>query len=65
LRNLEGLNMNNTVNIRPLKAIAIKLKDPLKTLILSEPDIISREEYLIKIQAWLRILNLNKEEEPA
>ena len=57
--------MNNTVNIRPLKAIAIKLKDPLKTLILSEPDIIPREEYLIKIQAWLRILNLDKKEEPA
>jgi len=57
--------MNDTVNIRPLKAIAIKLKDPLKTLILSEPDIIPREEYLIKIQAWLRILNLDKKEEPA
>jgi len=57
--------MNDTVNIRPLKAIAIKLEDPLKTLILSEPDIMSREEYLIKVQGWLRILNLNKEEEPA
>ena len=56
--------MNNTVNIRPLKAIAIKLEEPLKTLILSEPDTMPREEYLIKIQSWLRILNLNKEEEP-
>jgi hypothetical protein len=57
--------MNDTVNIRPLKAIAIKLEDPLKTLILSEPDTIPREEYLIKIQSWLRILNLDKKEEPA
>jgi len=54
--------MSDTINIRPLKAIAIKLDDPLKTLILSEPDIIPREEYLIKIQSWLKILNLSKEE---
>ena len=57
--------MSDIINIRPLKAIAIKLEDPLKTLILSEPDIISREEYLIKVQSWLRILNLNRKEEPA
>jgi len=57
--------MNDAVNIRPLKVIAIKLDDPLRTLILSEPDMIPREEYLIKIQSWLRILNLSKKEEPA
>ena len=57
--------MSDSINIRPLKAIAIKLEEPLKTLILSEPDTMPREEYLIKIQSWLRILNLNKEEEPA
>jgi len=65
LQNLGKVNMSDMVNIRPLKTIAIKLEDPLKTLILSEPDIISREEYLIKVQAWLRILNLDKKEEPA
>jgi len=53
--------MSDTINIRPLKVIAIKLDDPLRTLILSEPDMIPREEYLIKIQSWLKILNLNKE----
>jgi len=57
--------MSDTINIRPLKAIAIKLENPLKTLILSEPDTIPRDEYLIKIQSWLRILNLDKKEEPA
>jgi len=51
--------MSDTVNIRPLKGIAIKLEDPLKTLILSEPDILSKEEYLIKIQQWLKIIDLN------
>jgi len=54
--------MSDTVNIRPLKGIAIKLEDPLKTLILSEPDILSKEEYLIKIQQWLKIIDLNEKE---
>jgi len=54
--------MNDTVNIRPLKGIAIKLEDPLKTLILSEPDVLSKEEYLIKIQQWLKIVDLSKKE---
>jgi len=55
--------MNDTVNIRPLKGIAIRLGDPVKTLILSEPDVLPREEYLIKIQQWLRIIDLNEKEE--
>ena len=54
--------MSDTVNIRPLKGIAIKLEDPLKTLILSEPDVLSKEEYLIKIQQWLKIVDLSKKE---
>jgi len=54
--------MSDTVNIRPLKGIALKLEDPLKTLILSEPDILSKEEYLIKIQEWLKIVDLSEKE---
>jgi len=54
--------MSDTVNIRPLKGIATKLADPLKTLILSEPDILSKEEYLIKIQQWLKIVDLSEKE---
>jgi len=54
--------MNDTVNIRPLKSIAVRLNDPMKTLILSEADILPREEYLIKIEQWLKIIDLNKGE---
>jgi len=54
--------MTDTVNIRPLKGIALRLSDPVKMLILSEPDILPREEYLIKIEQWLKILDLNKKE---
>jgi len=53
--------MNDIINIRSLKQVALKLEDPVKTLILSEPDIMSREEYLVKIQEWLRLLDLNLE----
>jgi len=52
--------MSDTINIRPLKGIAIKLDDPIKTLILSEADILPKEEYLIKIEQWLKIIDLNK-----
>jgi len=54
--------MNDTVNIRPLKGIALRLNDPVKTLILSEPDVLPREEYLIKIEQWLKIIDLNEKE---
>jgi len=54
--------MNEAFNIRPLKGIALRLSDPVKTLILSEPDILPREEYLIKVEQWLKILDLNKKE---
>jgi len=54
--------MNDTVNIRSLKGIALRLSDPVKTLILSEPDILPKEEYFIKIEQWLKIIDLNKGE---
>jgi len=54
--------MSDSINIRPLKAIATKLEDPLRTLILSEPDILPKEEYLIKIQEWLKIVDLSEKE---
>jgi len=52
----------NIVDIRVLKEKVIKLNDPIKTLILSEPDVLPREEYLIKIQQWLKIIDLSKKE---
>jgi len=54
--------MGDVVNIRNLKRIALKINDPVKTLILSEPDVMPRYEYLIKIQQWLKIIDLNKKE---
>jgi hypothetical protein len=55
--------MGDVVNIRNLKRIALKINDPVKTLIISEPDVMPRDEYLIKIQQWLKIIDLNKKEE--
>jgi len=54
--------MSDAVNIRNLKGIALKINDPVKTLIISEPDVMSRDEYLVKIELWLKILDLEKKE---
>jgi len=54
--------VNEFVNIRPLKEIALKMKDPVRMLILSESDLIARDEYFIKIEAWLKILSLTEKE---
>jgi|YelNatPaOPRAMG01_1025707.scaffolds.fasta_scaffold355572_2 hypothetical protein len=54
--------MGDVVNIRNLKGIALKINDPVKTLIISEPDVMSRDEYLVKIELWLKILDLEKKE---
>jgi len=60
--------VNEFVNIRPLKEIALKMKDPVRMLILSESDLIPHDEYFIKIETWLRLLSLyqetKKEESP-
>jgi len=36
---------------------------PVKTLILTEPGILPKDDYLIKIEQWLKILDLNRKEE--
>jgi len=62
LRNLEESNMSDAVNIRALKGIALRLDDPIKTLILSEPDTLPREEYLIKVVEWLKIIDFSRKD---
>jgi len=54
--------MSDAVNIRALKGIALRLDDPIKTLILSEPDTLPREEYLIKVVEWLKIIDFSRKD---
>lgn len=46
------------VDIKDLKAKAIKFPDPVKTLILSEPDRLDIDDYLSKMQTWERLLRM-------
>ena len=47
------------VSMDTLKQRAIALPDPVKTLILSEPDIIESKELISKLATWDRLLQIN------
>ncbi len=49
---------SENVNIQGIKEKAMKLGEPLKSLILSEPDSMSREDYLAKSETWLKLLQI-------
>lgn len=44
------------VDLRRLKSMAIDLDEPLRSLILSEPDSIDPGEYFAKSDLWLKLL---------
>lgn len=48
-------------NIRPLKSKVINGTDPIKTLVLSLPDEIPKEDLVAKMDLILRILDDKKE----
>ena len=43
------------VDIRPLKDKAINFHDPVKTLILTEREILESNEFIGKLCTWLRL----------
>ena len=53
--------MNDLQDIRNLKSIALKLNEPLKTLILSEPDLVPKDRYFEISNQWLKILKIDRE----
>lgn len=50
----------HTVDLRPLKAAVQRLgpAHPARTVILAEPDSLSREDYAAKAVVWFRLLRL-------
>ncbi len=50
--------MSEGVDIRTIKERALKLEEPLKSLILSEPDSMSKEDYFAKSETWLKLLQI-------
>jgi hypothetical protein len=54
--------MTDLVDLRPLKLKALKLKDPVRTIILAQPDSMGKADYLLKAGDWLRLLEIKEEE---
>lgn len=53
--------MNDSVDLRPLKARALKIGGAYMQVVISQPDTMSKEEYLTKAPDWLRLLEIKEE----
>ena len=49
------------IDMAPLKRKALQFPEPVKTLILSEPDQIESQDFISKIGTWERLLRMNAE----
>lgn len=52
--------MSTRIDIRKLKEVARKLDDPLRTLVMSEPDSMELFELVAKGDLWLRLAEIQK-----
>lgn len=48
------------VDLAPLKEKALKFPEPVKSLILSEPDTIDSQDFISKLGTWERLLRMPK-----
>ena len=46
------------IDLRPMKARAIEFSEPVRTLILSEPDQLGLDEFLAKQSTWEKLLKM-------
>lgn len=49
-----------TVELRPLKGKALQFQEPIRSLILSEPDRMSGEDFIGKVCTWLKLAEMGK-----
>jgi len=56
--------MTEQIDMRPLKERALTLTDPslrtIREVLISQPDTMSKEEYLAKAGDWLRLLEIKE-----
>ena len=52
--------MMNNLNIQSLKQLALKLPEPVKTLILSQPDELSQDDLISKFFEWKKLLKIEE-----
>ena len=48
-------------DMRPIKAKALMYPDPVRTLILSEPDSLPLDDFLAKSSQWVKLLKMETE----
>ena len=48
-------------DMRPIKAKALMYPDPVRTLILSEPDSLPLDDFLAKSSQWIKLLKMEAE----
>lgn len=48
------------VSLIPLKEKAVRFPEPVKTLILSEPDVIDSQDFISKLGTWERLLKMKE-----
>ena len=49
------------VDLTPMKAKALMYPDPVRTLILSEPDSLPLDDFLAKSSQWVKLLKMEAE----
>jgi hypothetical protein len=50
--------VSNPVDVKLLKAKAINFPEPIRTLILSEPDVLDSSEFITKLGTWEKLLRM-------
>lgn len=46
------------VDLRPMKTRALSFPEPVKSLILSEPDMIDAQDFISKLGTWEKLLKM-------
>lgn len=52
--------MTKSVDLRPIKDKALDWPDPVKTLVLSEPDLVPFDDFFVKITTWEKLIRLQR-----
>jgi hypothetical protein len=47
------------IGLTPMKTKALNFPEPLKSLILSEPEMIDAQEFISKLGTWERLLRMD------
>ena len=47
------------IDLKPMKAKAVLFPEPVKTLILSEPDTVDAQDFISKLGTWERLLKMS------